>query len=422
MTDRPLRVDGDRLRADLERNAEFGATDPEEGRGRTVLPGDEANRQARESLVERLEDAGLTVAVDAVGNVTGTWEPEGCDPDAAPVAVGSHLDSVPNGGIFDGPLGVYAGLEAVRAMQDAGVVPERPVQVVCFTGEEGTRFADGVLGSSVAIGELDPADALALSDGEVTLREALTDIGFHGEGRLDASDWHAWLELHVEQGERLEELGVPAGVVTAITGTTRLRGSIEGEAAHSGTTAMDDRTDALAAASEFVLAMEEAGRTAAADTDGTAVATVGELDVEPGVVNVVPGRVEFSADIRDVDQRIIDRLVDRAEDALAALEAERGVETTLERPYDVSPVDMAPNCQQALHDAGNALGVETVALHSGAGHDTMQVARVTDAGLCFAPSRDGHSHNPLEWTDWDDCATATEVVATALLDLASTDT
>lgn len=414
MTARRFPVDGERLRRDIERNAEFGATDPDEGRGRTVLPGTEANRQAREYFVDRLEAAGLDVTIDAVGNIAGTWVPDGCDPDAAPVAVGSHLDSVPNGGIFDGPLGVYAGLEAVRAMQDADVAPPRPIQVVCFTGEEGARFADGVLGSSVAAGQLGVAEALATTDDGETLREALDAIGFHGEGRLDASDWHAWLELHVEQGERLEDAGVPAGVVTSITGTTRLRGSIAGEPAHSGTTAMADRTDALAAASEFVLALEAAARDAAGDTDGTAVGTVGELSVDPGAVNVVPGRVEFSADIRDVDQAVIDRLVDSAESKLAALEADRGVVSTLERPYDVPPVDMAAGCREALHAAGDALDVETVALHSGAGHDTMQVARVTDAGLLFAPSRDGHSHNPLEWTDWDDCATATAVVTTAL--------
>ena len=418
MTARRFPVDGERLRRDLERNAEFGATSPDEGRGRTVLPGTEANRQAREYFVDRLEAAGLDVTIDAVGNIAGTWVSEGSDPDAAPVAVGSHLDSVPNGGIFDGPLGVYAGLEAVRTMQDTDVAPPRPIRIVCFTGEEGTRFADGVLGSSVAAGQVGVAEALAMTDDGETLREALDAIGFHGEGRLDAGEWHAWLELHVEQGERLERMGAPAGVVTSITGTTRLRGIITGEPAHTGTTAMADRTDALAAASEFVLALEAAARDASDATGGTAVGTVGELSVDPGAVNVVPGRVEFGADIRDVDQGVIDRLVESAESKLAALKADRGVDTSLERPYDVPPVDMAANCRDALHAAGDALGVETVDLHSGAGHDTMQVARVTDAGLLFAPSRDGHSHNPLEWTDWDDCATATAVLTTALHALA----
>lgn len=416
-----LPVDESRLRQDIERTAEFGAVTVEEGRARTVRPGTEANGQARDYFVDRLTDAGLAVTVDAVGNITGTWVPEDCDPEAAPVAVGSHLDSVPSGGIFDGPLGVYAGLEAVRAMQEAGVSPARPIQVVCFTGEEGTRFADGVLGSSVAAGLLDAEAVLDAEDGGETLREALTDIGYHGEGRLDAADWHAWLELHVEQSERLEEAGVQAGVVTSITGTTRLHGRIEGAPAHSGTTPMADRTDALAAASEFVLALEAEGQAAAADGDGTAVATVGDLTVDPSVVNVVPGAVAFKADIRDVDQTVIDRLVDHAAATLEELETGRGVETSLERPYDVPPVDMASSCRTALHEAGAATGIDTADLHSGAGHDSMQVARVTDAGLLFAPSRDGHSHNPLEWTDWADCAAATTVLATALASLAGVD-
>lgn len=421
MSHRPYPVNIDRLRRDIERNGQFGAVSTDEGIGRTVLPGTEANAVARENLVDRMIVTGLDVDVDAVGNITGTWVPDGCDATAAPVAVGSHLDSVPNGGIFDGPLGVYGGLEAVRAMQDAGVSPARPVQVVCFTGEEGTRFADGVLGSSVAVGALDLETALDHSDGSETLREALAGIGFHGEGRLDASDWHAWLELHVEQSSRLEEMGAPVGVVTTITGTSRLRGVIEGTPDHTGTTTMSERTDALAAASEFVLAVERAARTGA-ETADTTVATVGELTVEPGVVNVVPGRVEFSVDVRDVDRAVIDGLVDRAAAALDALEAERGVTTTLERPYEIPPVDMAPACRDALHAASEGLGLEAVDIHSGAGHDTMQVATVTDAGLLFAPSHGGHSHNPLEWTHWDDCATAVDVLTGALASLAGATT
>jgi N-carbamoyl-L-amino-acid hydrolase len=421
MSRRPYPVNIDRLRRDIERNGQFGAVATDEGVGRTVLPGTEANAVARENLVDRMVVAGLDVNVDAVGNITGTWLPDGCDAAAAPVAVGSHLDSVPNGGIFDGPLGVFGGLEAVRAMQDAGASPDRPVQVVCFTGEEGTRFADGVLGSSVAAGTLDPGTALARSDGSETLREALSGIGFHGEGRLDASDWHAWLELHVEQSDRLERMGAPVGVVTTITGTSRLRGVVEGAADHTGTTAMSERTDALAAASEFVLGVERAARTGA-ETADTTVATVGELSVEPGVVNVVPGRVEFSVDVRDVDGAVIDGLVDRAAEKLDALEAERGVTTALEHPYEIPPVDMAPTCRDALHAASEGLGVEAVDVHSGAGHDTMQVARVTDAGLLFAPSRGGHSHSPLEWTHWDACATAVDVLTLALASLAGATT
>jgi N-carbamoyl-L-amino-acid hydrolase len=418
MNGRRFPVDCERLRRDIERNAQFGAVPTEDGQGRTVLPGTKPNQRAREHLVERMIFADLSVDVDAVGNIVGTWAPEGCDPDAAPVGVGSHLDSVPEGGIFDGPLGVYAGLEAVRAMQDADVSPPRPIQVVSFTGEEGTRFADGVLGSSVAAGQLDVEAALELSDGTQTLGQVLRTIGFHGDGRFDASDLHAWLELHVEQSERLEQMGVPLGVVTTITGTSRLRGTIEGTAEHSGSTKMSERTDALAAASEFVLEMERAAQ-AEAGADGTAVATVGELSVDPGVVNVIPGTVEFSVDVRDVDGAVIERLVDRAAETLDALEADRGVETTLARPYEIQPVEMASVCRDAVHGAGSTLGVETADVHSGAGHDTMQVATVTDAGLLFAPSEGGHSHNPLERTYWIDCAVATDVLTTALYTLAT---
>ncbi|MFB6194079.1 MAG: M20 family metallo-hydrolase [Halobaculum sp.] len=413
-----MQIDTERLRRDIERTGEFGAVESE-GHGRTNLTGTAANRQAREYLCEELEAAGCSVAVDAVGNVAGTWTPPSADPEARPVAVGSHLDSVPSGGIFDGPLGVYAGLEAVRAMQEAGVEPTRPITVVSFTEEEGQRFADGLLGSSVAVGERSVADALALTDEEgTTLRAALDGIGFHGEGRLDASDWDAWYELHVEQDTTLESAGVPVGVVTTITGISHLAVRIEGEANHAGATAMDDRRDALTAASELVLAVERAAREVVATDSATAVGTVGSLDVEPNATNVVPGAVEVGIDVRDVERASMDRIVARVRETLARLERERGVTTTVERPFDLHPTPMSDTLRETAHAAGDRAGVETTDLHSGAAHDTMFVADVTDAALLFAPSRDGISHNPREWTDWADCAAATRVIAESLADRA----
>jgi len=407
-----------RLRADIEATAEFGDIDAEEGRGRTVLAGTEANRQAREYLLDRLDDAGLDVRVDAVGNVVGRWAPDSADPEAAPVASGSHLDSVPAGGIFDGPLGVYGALESVRAMQDAGVEPARPVEVVSFTEEEGQRFASGVLGSSVAAGVRSADDALALTDGDgVTLGTALEEIGFRGEGRVDAGEWDAWLELHVEQSTRLTEAGAGVGVVTDITGITHCEVGITGEANHAGSTPMDDRTDALAAASEFVLAVEREARRLAGEHD-TPVGTVGSLDVSPNATNVVPGRVELGLDVRDVDYDLMNHLVAHASDELDRLEAQRGVETVIERPFDVEPMPMSERVRQAATAAAEDTGVRALDCHSGAFHDTTHVARTTDAGMLFAPSEDGVSHNPLEWTDWADCADATRVLASALASLA----
>jgi len=411
-----MQVDRARLREDVERTGEFGAVDGP-GRGRTVTTGSEANRAAREYLLDRLEEAGLSVRIDAVGNVVGRWTPASAAADAAPVAAGSHLDSVPEGGIFDGPLGVYGALEAVRAMQAADAAPDRPIEVVSFTEEEGATFADGVLGSSVAAGVRSVDEALALEDGAGrTLADALDGIGFRGEGRLAASDWDAWLELHVEQHTALESAGVPVGAVTDVTGITHCEAVVEGEADHAGATPMGHRTDALAAASEFVLAVEE--RTGECDRAANAVGTVGSLSVEPNATNVVPGRVTAGVDVRSTERATMDRLCADARSELDRLERERGVETSFERGFDLEPTPMADRCLTAVEAAGERTAVDTLRLHSGAFHDTVHVASVTDAGMLFAPSRDGISHSPGEWTDWGDCAAATRVLAAALADLA----
>jgi beta-ureidopropionase / N-carbamoyl-L-amino-acid hydrolase len=414
-----MEIDRSRLRTDIEENAAFGAVDAESGHGRTVLTGTAANRAARDRFVERCEDAGLDVSIDAVGNIAATWHPRSADPDASPVAAGSHLDSVPEGGIFDGPLGVYGALEAVRTLQDENVEPDRPIAVVCFTEEEGTRFGGGMLGSSVATGRREPEDALVLCDDDgVTLDAALEAIGYRGEGALDVSAWDAFLELHVEQDTRLEASDTPVGVVTTITGIVHAKATFVGEADHAGTTGMKERRDALAAASEFVLDLEAVGREYADVGEGTAVTTVGKCLVQPNGTNVVPGRVDLGVDIRDVETETMAAMLKRATESLDRLEDERGVETSLDLEIDVEPAPMSERCRRAFAESAAADGIDAVEFHSGAAHDAMHVSRVTDAGMLFAPSRDGISHNPREWTDWADCATATGVLAGALAQLA----
>jgi N-carbamoyl-L-amino-acid hydrolase len=413
-----MEINQRRLRSDLEQNAEFGAVPTDEGRGRTVLTGTEADRRAREFLCERLRDAGLATSVDEVGNVVGQWTPDSADPDAPAVATGSHLDSVPEGGIFDGPLGVYAGLESVRAMQDAGIEPDRPIEVVSFTEEEGQRFGGGLIGSAVAAGDMSVDEALGIEDQNgIPLGDALADIGYRGRGCVDATEWDAWIELHIEQAERLANENVTAGVVTSIVGLVRCHVELVGETDHAGATLMDERADALAAASEFVLDVEDIATERLTDSE-TAVATVGKLDVSPNAPNVIPGQVTLTVDVRDVEYDSIEHIIDEADESLSTIGTGRPVETTMERPWDRPPVGMSERCREALHAAGRDAGIETLDLHSGAGHDTMHIADVTDAALLFAPSRDGISHNPLEWTDWDDCADATRVLAGALADLA----
>jgi len=415
-----IRVDQERLREDLEANGHIGEVDTEEGWGRTVLTGTDADREARDRFVERLEDAGLEVRVDPVGNIAGRWAPESADPDAPPVASGSHLDSVPEGGIFDGPLGAYAALEAVRAIQESPVEPERPLEVVSWTEEEGVRFGTGLLGSSVASGVRTREEALALTGDEGnTLGDELERIGYRGEATVDPASWTAWLELHVEQGTVLERAGVPVGVVTAIAGIANCDVTFEGEANHAGATTMDERRDALAAASEFVLDVERAAREQVEAGHEAAVGTVGRLGVSPGANNVVPGRVELTTDQRDVDGEVLRRMIDRAAASADRIERERPVTADFDHYRLTEPSRMADRCVEAATAAADRAGLACSRMHSAGLHDTANVADRTDTVLLFAPSEDGISHNPREWTDWADCANATRVLAGAMANLAT---
>ncbi|MFQ3295052.1 MAG: N-carbamoyl-L-amino-acid hydrolase [Halobacteriales archaeon] len=413
-----MNIDAERLRKDIEANGEHGAIEIESGHGRTALTGTEANRQCRDQLVERMEAAELEVRIDAVGNVVGRWVPTSADPDLAPIATGSHLDSVPKGGIFDGPLGVYASVESVRAMQDSGFEPDRPIEVVSFTEEEGQRFGGGMLGSAIATGQRSVESALGLEDDQgITLEEALESIGYRGDGRLEASDWDAWLELHVEQDTTLETEGVPVGIVTTITGIAHYEAVVEGEANHAGATAMDERRDALVAASEVVRDVEQAAREVVVTESPTAVATVGRLEVRPNATNVVPGRAELGIDLRDVRRDTMDRLVERVQMSLNRVADVHAVDVTFEPEINVDPVPMSDRVRDVAHRAADQASIEAIDMPSGAAHDTMHVAEVTDATLLFAPSSDGMSHSPAEWTDWEDCAEATSVLAGAIADL-----
>lgn len=417
-----MEIREERLRDDILENGQIGSIDVEDGHGRTVLTGSEADRRARERLVNRLDARGLSVRIDAVGDIVGTWDPPSASSDRRPIAAGSHLDSVPEGGIFDGPLGVYAALEAVRAMQDAGLQPTRPIEVVCFTEEEGGRFETGLLGSGVAAGRHDVESALQTTDQDGrSLRELLDGIGFHGDGRVDAAGWEAWIELHVEQARRLERARIPVGVVTRIAGITNLGIEVRGEANHAGSTPMDERRDALVAAAELVAGIETIAQEVARTENPSAVATVGKVDIEPNARNVVPGRVALTVDVRGADSATIDAIVDRVRSRATRIERERTVGVTIDRYRDLPPVSLGNRCTEALRRAGDRTGVETMDLASGALHDTANVARVTDAGMLFAPSKNGVSHNPREWTDWSDCATATRILGTAIASLAGCD-
>lgn len=411
-------VDRNRLRRDIHETAQFGAVESTEGHGRTVLTGSKADQAVREYFVDALESVGMSIRVDPVGNIVGRWTPEGVSSEQAPIALGSHLDSVPQGGIFDGPLGVYGALEAVRAIQESDCSPNRPLEVVSFTEEEGGRFGIGTLGSSVATGELSVDDALMLEDDEgQTLADRLSAIGFRGNDQIDPKAWDGWLELHIEQGTRLESSDASVGIVEAITGITNCRVVIEGESDHAGSTPMNERADALVAAGAFAQRVSETASTLAKEHPD-AVATVGKHVVEPNVRNVIPGRVTMELDIRGISPATIEALVDRIRSALNDIEETYSVETHLDRFRDDAPTQMSDRCITAAVAAADTAEIAYQRLHSAAMHDTANVTKVTDGGLLFAPSENGISHTPHEWTDWDDCATASRVLAGAAARLA----
>ena len=409
-----MNIDTDRLQSDIEANATFGAFNVKTGRGRTLLTGTDADRRARERLLNRFADADLNVRIDPVGNIAGRWVPEGVAPDTPAVAMGSHLDSVPEGGIFDGPLGVYGALEALRAIRDAKPSLSHPIEVVCFTEEEGARFGVGTLGSSTATGYRTLEDVLSLTDESgVSLKSALENIGFRGEDTINPAAWDSWFELHIEQGTRLESSSATVGVVNAITGLTNGLVTITGEADHAGSTPMGERNDALVAAGEFIGAVKDTATTIAT-TQPTAVATVGKLSISPNARNIVPGKVVLELDVRDIDSATMERIMSELQKHCQRIGKEFLVGTTFERPRNDLPSHMSDRLRKlvAEMDVPNDVGVKT--MHSAARHDTALVADQTDALLLFAPSRDGISHNPREWTDWSDCATSTEFLARAV--------
>jgi len=260
-------------------------------------------------------------------------------------------------------------------MQSADVSPDRPVEVVSFTEEEGGRFGVGTLGSSVAAGQRSASEALSLTDEDgVSLEAALQGIGFTGEDTVEADRWDSWVELHVEQGTTLTDAGAGVGIVDSITGITNCEVRITGEADHAGSTPMGERTDAMAAASEFVLDLERAGRDCA-ETSDAAVATAGKGSISPNARNIVPERVELDLDIRDIEHENMTWMVERCRDSLARLERTRDVDTSIERYRDSAPMPCSDRFLTAAEAAATATSVESVQLSSGAMHDTANDRR-----------------------------------------------
>ncbi len=411
-----LRVDGARLWARLVELGEIGAiAGPRGERGCARLALTDADRAGRDLVVSWMEDLGLMVTVDAIGNVVATRP--GTDPDAAPVMTGSHVDTVATGGRFDGNLGVLAGLEVVETLAQRDIDTVRPIAVAFFTDEEGARFAPDMLGSLVYVGGLALEEALdigAVDDG-ARLGDELERIGYAGPLPCPvAAAPHAYVELHIEQGPILEDEGVTIGVVESVQGISWTELTIEGRSAHAGTTPMRLRRDAgFVAAAIAVFA-----RRLALELDGAQVATVGRMEVRPDLVNVVANKAVVTVDLRNTDDEILVEAERRLAAEVARLAAAEEVTVTTRTLARFAPVEFDAATVDLVEATAQRLGHSTRRMPSGAGHDAQMLARICPAAMIFTPSVGGLSHNIGEHTHPADITAGADVLLHALLALA----
>ena len=391
-----------RIEKHIEAIGEFTSTP---GQGTTRLTYSEQDRQARDYIKATMREYGLDVREDGFGNIFGKLE--GTIEGAPSVLIGSHFDSVPNGGSYDGPAGVVAGLEVAKLFRENGLTPKYPLEAVAMIEEEGARFAGGLMGSRAMLGVLGKEEfaALADKDGIMTV-EAMKSIGLDPTlpGKRDKSEIKAFLELHIEQGPILEEEGIPIGIVEAIVGLAQLQVTVQGSAGHAGTTPMDRRADALVAAAKIVTKLPEL---AEEQGNGTVI-TTGRLNVFPNGANVIPDKVVFTVDLRAGREEDVQGAIERTEALIASVRG-NGIGATVERQLYIRPKKMSDLVRGLLEEGSRALGAASRPMNSGAGHDAMVFSDFTDVGMLFIPSRAGLSHCPEEWSDGGDIATAVEI-------------
>jgi allantoate deiminase len=360
-----------------------------------------AAARAADCVAGWMEDTGLAVRRDAVGNLIGSTRGDG-----PPLVLGSHLDTVPDAGRYDGPLGILVALAAVERLT-AGGLRSTPLEVVAFADEEGTRFGTSYLGSAAFTGSFE-REWLELVDADgITLAQALLAAGGDPEAAVvsPAPQLAGYLEVHIEQGSVLEREDVPVGVVDAVAGQTRARVVVRGEAGHAGTLPMAARRDALAAAAEVVLAVERVGRS----TDGL-VATVGAMSLSPNVGNVVPGTVRLLADVRHAEDAVRARAAAAIRAEVERIASVRGVEASWMLRYETPAVELSPELRRRLENAIEEAGHPVCSLVSGAGHDAVLLSRVCPAAMLFVRCAGGISHDPRESVDEADVAVALDVL------------
>ena len=406
-----MKVNANRLAQSIEEFAAIGKS----GAGVTRLGLSRLEYEATERLIQILTSEGLSGRRDAFSNVF--CRREGRNPALPAILIGSHLDTVPNGGRFDGALGVLAAVEVIRVLNEHGVMTDHPIEIVSFAIEESSRFGVGMQGSQAMMGSLDSATFFGRRDREgLSPRDALTALGLDpdrvSDAARDPAEIHAYLELHIEQGRVLEEARIPVGIVAAIAKATRYLMDLKGRDDHSGTTPMRLRRDAAAAAAEIVLMVEQTVREIGGEPS---VATVGVLTVEPGAMNVIPGAASLGIDIRDIDgerkRAIAAAIVTRVHDICAR----REIAVTMKKIEDGEPVPLSPVIIGLMEGCARDRALPFRTMPSGAGHDAMNVATRVPTGMIFVPSKDGRSHSPDEFTAIEEIVPGVELLLDTVL-------
>jgi ureidoglycolate amidohydrolase len=410
-----LEIDRDRLAAEIEELASISEGEPPVVTRIVFSPTD---LKARAWLIGRCEKAGLSVRQDPIGNMFVRWA--GSEPSAPAVGTGSHIDAIPNAGKYDGVVGVLGGLEAIRSLQRSGFRPKHSIDLLVFTSEEPTRFGIGCLGSRLLSGTMTPDAARKLADKEgASLEQVRGNAGYKApleEVKLPQGYYKAFVELHIEQGPLLERQKIPLGIVTSIAAPASLRISIEGAGGHAGAVLMPERRDALCAAAELILAIEDAARTSGApDT----VATVGICEVFPGAVNSIPSRVRMTLDIRDTNLERRDAVMRTIEAARQTIATQRHVSIQEEIVNADAPAQCSPAIVEALSQSCAKHNLASMKMVSRAYHDSLFMSRITPVGMLFVPCRNGYSHRPDEYASPEDIARGVLVLAETLATLAA---
>ena len=404
-----------RLRSRIETLARFGALP---GGGVTRSAWSPPHEEARAWLMDEMRAAGLEPWVDAAGNIFGGLGMGAFDPARPAVVTGSHIDTVPEGGILDGALGVLAGLEALHVVHESGAAHDRPLAVAAWSDEEG-RYGS-LFGSRAFCGLLEGnVDEMAAPDG-TRLVDAMARAGFDAlrspEAAVAPGSVAAYVELHIEQGPHLEEAGIPIGVVEAIVGVRRNWVTFIGQADHAGTTPMERRRDGFLAAAEYAL---KARDLIVKRGSGRSVTNFGVVHVHPGVGNIVPARGELLHEMREPDPAVLDRLARECETLARRVAKRRKVEVELRPIAATTPAACAPRIQDAIDAAARDLGLATRHMYSAAGHDAQNLALVADSGMIFIPSKGGRSHRTDEMSDWDAIERGANVLVRSLIALAN---